>query len=108
MGEPTNSSARVLLEHRALGIQEVEVSFLLFHIGDGARRGGASRAGFHRGPTVLREDDLFAISLGVDPLQVVLDETPGSASGGGLGAKERQHVEIDEINSVQNGLGAVV
>lgn len=47
MGEPTNSSTRVLLEGRALGIQEVEVGLLLPHVADGVRRGRAGRAGFH-------------------------------------------------------------
>ena len=88
MGEPTNSSTGVLLEHRALGIQEVEVILLLAHAGDSGGRGRTRRAGLHRGPTIFGEDDLFSISLGVDPVQIFLDETPGSASSGGLGAKE--------------------
>lgn len=89
MGEPTNSATGVFLELRALGIQDVEVAFLLLNIRDRAGRGRASRARLHRRPTVLSEDDLLAIDLGVDPFQVVIDEAPGSASGSGRGAEER-------------------
>ena len=89
VGKPSDSSAGIVLEFCALGIQEVVVIFLLLHVGDSARRGGASGSRFHRRPTVLGEDDLLAISLGVDPCQVLLDEAPRSASGSGLGAEER-------------------
>ena len=61
-----------------------------------------------RGPTVLSEDDLLAVDLGVDPLQITLDETPRSQSSSGLGAEKWQHVESDEVNGVQNGLSPAV
>ena len=108
MSEPSDTSARVVLKFRALGIQKVEVSLLLLHVGDSVGRRGASRAGLHRGPTVLSEDDLLAFNLGIDPIQVTLDETPGACSGSGSGTKEWQHVESDEVNGIQNGLSATV
>ena len=89
MSEPTDPTAGVFLEFRALGIQDIEVCFLLLDVGDGAGRGRTSRARLHRGPTVLGEDDLLAIDLGVDPIQVIIDEAPGSASGSSRGAEER-------------------
>ena len=108
MGEPTDPSTRVALKLRALGIQKVKVTLLLLNVRDSVGRGRTRRAGLHRGPAVLSEDDLLAIGFGVDPLQVILDETPGSASGGGLCAEERQHVEPDEVNGIQNRLSATV
>jgi len=108
VGEPTDSSTWVSLELQALGIQKVVVIFLLCQVADSVRRARTGRAGFHRGPTVLRKDDLLAIRLGVDPLQVALDQTPRSFSGGGLGAEERQHVEIDKVHDVQDRLSAAV
>jgi len=108
VGEPTDPSTRVALKLRALGIQKVKVTFLLLHVGDSVGRGRASRAGLHRGPTVFSKDDLLAIDLGVDPLQVILEETPGSTSGSGLCTEEWQHVERDEVNGIQNGLGTTV
>ena len=108
MGEPTNPPTGVFLEVRTLGIQDIEVSFLLLDVGDSAGRGRASRTGLHRGPAVLGEDDLLAIDLGVDPIQIIVDEAPGSASGSGGGTEERQHVESDEVNGIQNGLSATI
>jgi len=102
VGEPTDPSTRVALKLRALGFQKVKVTLLLLHVGDGVGRGRASRAGLHRGPTVFSQDNLLAVDLGVDPLQVILDETPGSTSGSGLCAEEWQHVERDEVNGIQN------
>jgi len=89
VGKPGDSSSRVALQGLALGIQEVKVSLLLCHAGDGAGSGGAGRAGLHRRPTILSEDDLLAINPGVDPVQVSLDERLANISGGGSGAEER-------------------
>lgn len=108
VGEPADPSTRVALKLRALGFQKVKVTLLLLHVGDSIGRGRASRARLHRGPTVFSQDDLLAINLGVDPLQVILYETPGSTSSGGLCTEERQHVERDEVNGIQNGLSAAV
>ena len=108
MGEPTDSPAGVALERRALGIQKIEVSFLLLHAGDSIRRGRDSGARFHRGPAVFRKYDLFTINPGIDPVQVTLDERPGGRGSSSCVAEKWQHVEVYEIDSVQNGLCATV
>ena len=68
VSKPSDSSTRITLKLLALGIQEVKVILFLLHVGDSGGRGGTSRAGLHRGPTVLRQDDLLAVCMGINPV----------------------------------------